>query len=202
MANEEFNKMLDDYMGGIRKKNLIPFSEKFKKFFKSRLKKKIQIGQDTTEDYIDVREDRLESAVIEQKKGFFAKLFKLFSAKPKPEMPEESPEIINEKPIEEFKEPEIEYEEPIVKEKKCCFIRGIIKKIFCFRKKEKVEEPEKEPEIKTYSSEMDEDVVKVLNIVNELFKKLPENVKQDFRNSGDFEIYSNVLKKYHIMRKE
>ena len=28
MANEEFNKMLDEYVGGIRRKSLMPFSEK------------------------------------------------------------------------------------------------------------------------------------------------------------------------------
>ena len=195
MANEEFNKMLNDYMGGIRRKNSIHFSEKFKKFFKSKPKKKIQIDRDTTEEYIDVRDDRLESAVIEEKNGFFAKLFKLFSAKPK--MLEENSEIVSEKPIEEFKEPEIEYEEPIIKEN---FIIRLFKKIFHPKKKD-IEEPEEEPEIKTYSSEMEEDVVKVLNIVNSLFKKLPENVKQDFRNSEDFEVYANVLKKYHITKK-
>ncbi len=188
MANEEFNKMLDDYMGGIRRKSSMPFSEKFKRFFKSKPKKKIQIDQDTKKRYIDVNDEIVETNIIEKRKGFlggfFGKFLKLFSAKPKSEMLEEDSEIISEEPIEEFKEPEIEYEEPIVKEMKESFISRFFKKIFCFRKKE---EPEKEPEIKTYSSEMDEDVVKVLNIVNSLFKKLPENVKQDFRNSDDFE---------------
>lgn len=70
MANEEFNKMLDDYMGGIRRKNSIRFSEKFKKFFKSKPKKKIQIDQNTTEGYIDISDEKMESAAIEEKKGF------------------------------------------------------------------------------------------------------------------------------------
>ena len=83
MANDEFNKMLDDYMGGIRKKDSIHFSEKFKKFFKSKPKKKIQIDQDTTKEYIDVGDDRLESAVVEEKKGFFSRFLELFSLKHK-----------------------------------------------------------------------------------------------------------------------
>ncbi|MCG2711656.1 MAG: hypothetical protein L6416_04950 [Candidatus Omnitrophica bacterium] len=140
----------------------------------------------------------MESAVIEEKNGFFAKLFKLFSAKPKKIFEEEK--IVFEEPEEESKT-ETEYEEPIVEDMKESFISKLFKKIFCFRKKEKPEEPEKEPEIKTYDGEMEEDVVKVLNIVNSLFKKLPENVKQDFRNSDDFEVYANVLKKYRIIKK-
>jgi len=201
MANEEFNRMLDEYMSGIRNKSSMPIPEKIRKLFKPRPKKKIQLDQGTTEEYIDVSDERLESDIIEEKKGFFAKLFKLFSAKPKSEMPKEV-EIISEKPAEEFEKPKTEYEEPIVKEMKENFISRLVKKIICFRKKEKHEEPEKEPEIKTYNSEMDEDVVKVLNIVNSLFKKLPQNVKYEFKNSEDFEVYSNVLKKYHIIKKK
>jgi len=193
MANEDFNKMLDDYMGSIRKKDLIHFSEKFKKFFKSKHKKKIQIDQDTTEEYIDVRNDRLESAVVEEKKGFFSRFLELFSPKHK-EISEEEFETA-------FEEPEVKVEEPeteefVVKEMKENFISRFFKRIFHPRKKH-VEEPE----VKTYSSEMNEDVVKVLNIVNSLFKKLPQNVKQDFRNSEDFEVYANVLKKYRIIKK-
>ena len=131
--------------------------------------------------------------------SFFGKFLKLFSAKPKKTFEEEK--IVFEEPEEEPKT-ETEYEEPVVKEMKESFISKLFKKIFCFRKKEKPEEPEKEPEIKTYGSEMDEDVVKVLNIVNELFKKLPQNVKYQFRNSKDFEIYSDILKKYHIIKKD
>jgi len=195
MANAEFNKMLEDYIGGIRKKDSIHFSEKFKKFFKSRPKKKIQIDQDTTEEYIDVRDDRLESAVVEEKKGFFSRFLELFSLKHK-KLSEEEFETACEEPEEKQKEIKTEYEEPAVKEIKENFIGNLFKKIF-HPKKEDI----KEPEIKTYSSEMDEDVVKVLNIVNELFKKLPQNVKQDFKNSEDFEVYANVLKKYHIIKK-
>ena len=75
MANDEFNKMLDDYMGGIRKKNLIPFSEKFKKFFKSKPKKKIQLDKDTTEDYVDISDEGMENVVIEEKKRLFRGFF-------------------------------------------------------------------------------------------------------------------------------
>ncbi len=196
MANEEFNKMLDDYMGGIRKKNLIPFSEKFKKFFNSKPKKKIQPNQDTTEEYVDINDGGLENAVIEEKKGFlegfFGKFFKLFSAKHKKTSEQEFETVLE--------EPKIVEEEVFVKEMKENFIIRLFKRIFHPKKKD-IEEPEKEPEIKTYSSEMDDDVVKVLNIVNSLFKKLPQNVKQEFRNSEDFEIYSNVLKKYRITKK-
>lgn len=199
MANEEFNKMLDDYMGGIRRKNSIHFSEKFKKFFKSKPKKKIQIDQNTTEEYIDVRYDRLESAVIEEKKGFFSRFLELFSSKHK-EISEEEFEAVCEEPEVKAEEHETVCEEVVVKEIKENFITRFFKRIFHPKKKD-IEGPEEEPEIKTYSSEMEEDVVKVLNIVNSLFKKLPENIKQDFRNSGDFEIYSNVLKKYHITKK-
>lgn len=212
MANEEFNKMLDDYMGSIRRKSSMPFSEKFKKFFKSRSKKKIQIDQDTTEEYIDINDEIVETNIIEKRKGFlggfFGKFLEFFSAKPK-KTSEQEFETSFEKPEEESKEAKIKYGEPRIgneetsaKEMKGNFIRRLFRKIFCFRKKEKPEEPEKEPEIKTYSSEMDEDVVKVLNIVNELFKKLPKGVKQDFKNSKDFEIYSDVLKKYHIIKKK
>ncbi len=196
MANEEFNKMLDDYMGGVRKKNSIHFSEKFKNFFKSRPKKKIQIDRDTTEDYIDIREDRLENVVVEEKKGFFSRFLELFSPKHK-EISEEEFETAFEEPEIKAEEPEIESEEVVVKEN---FILRLFKRIFHPKKKD-IEEPEEEPEIKTYSSEMNEDVVKVLNIVNLLFKKLPQNVKQDFRNSEDFEVYANVLKKYRIIKK-
>ena len=199
MANQEFNKMLDEYMGGVRRKSSMPFSEKIKKLFKSKPKKKIQPDKDTTEEYVDISDEGLENAVIEEKKGFFAKLFKLFSAKPKKNFEEEK--IVFEEPEEEPKT-ETEYDEPIVKKMKENFISKLFKKIFCFRKKEEPEEPEKELEIKTYNSEMDEDVVKVLNIVNELFKKLPQNVKYQFKNSEDFEIYSDVLKKYHIIKKD
>jgi len=195
MANDEFNKMLDDYMGGIRKKDSIHFSEKFKKFFKSKPKKKIQIDQDTTEEYIDVGDDRLESAVVEEKKGFFSRFLELFSLKHK-KLSEEEFETACEEPEEKQKEIKTEYEEPAVKEIKENFISNLFKKIF-HPKKEYI----KEPEIKTYSSEMDDDVVKVLNIVNSLFKKLPQNVKQDFKNSEDFEVYANVLKKYRIIKK-
>ena len=203
MANDEFNKMLDDYMGGIRRKNSIPLSEKFKKFFKSKPKKKIQPEQDTTEEYVDISDEGLENAVIEEKKGFlegfFGKFLRLFSAKPK-KTSEQEFETVLEEPEEEPKT-EIEYEEPVVKEVKENFIIRLFKKIFHHKKKD-IEEPEEEPEIKTYNSEMDEDVVKVLNIINSLFKKLPQNVKYQFRNSEDFEIYSKVLNKYHIMKKE
>ena len=197
MANEEFNKMLDEYVGGIRRKSLMPFSEKIKKLFKSKPKKKIQIDQGTTEEGIDINDERLESYVIEEKKGFFAKLFKLFSAKPK-KTSEQEVETVFEEP----EEIETKYEEPVVKEVKENFISKLFKKIFCFIKKEKSEEPEKEPEIKTHGNEIDEDVVRVLNIVNSLFKKLPQNVKYEFRNSKDFKIYSDVLKKYHIIKKD
>ena len=197
MANEELNKMLDDYVGNIRKKNSMHFSEKFKKFFKSKPKKKIQIDQDTTEEYIDVRDDKLESSVIEEKKGFFSRFLELFLPKHK-EISEEEFEAVYEEPEVEAEEPETE--EVVVKEVKENFITRFFKRIFHPKKKD-IEEPEKEPEVKTYSSEMDKDVVKVLNIVNSLFKKLPENVKQDFRNSEDFELYASVLKKYHIIKK-
>ncbi len=197
MANKEFNNMLDDYVGSIRKKNSINFSEKIKKLFKSKPKKKIQIEKGTTEEYIDMNDERLESDVIEEKKeGFFAKFFKLFSAKPKKTFEEEK--ILFEEP----EEAETKYEKPIVKEMKENFISKLFNKIFFFRKNEYPEEPEKELEFKTYGSEIDDDVVKILNIVNELFKKLPQNVKYQFRNSKDFEIYSNVLKKYHIIKKD
>jgi len=210
MVNEEFNKMLDDYMGSIRKRNSIDFSEKFKKFFKSKPKKKIQPepSQEIVKEYIDLSNEGLESAVIEGKKGFFSKFLELFSKKSKKGINEEEFEYVYEKSKEDLKETKIEYGEPkigdeevSVKEIKNNFIIRLFKKIFYPRKKD-IEEPEKEPEIKTYSNEMDEDVVKVLNIVNSLFKKLPENVKQDFRNSKDFEIYSDVLRKYHIIKKE
>lgn len=197
MANEEFNKMLDEYVGGIRRKSSMPFSKKIKKLFKSKPKKKIQIDQGTTEECIDINDERLESYVIEEKKGFFAKLFKLFSAKPKKTSEQEVETV-----FEEAEEIETKYEEPVVKEVKENCISKLFKKIFCFIKKEKPEEPEKEPEIKTHGNEIDEDVVKVLNIVNSLFKKLPQNVKYEFRNSKDFEIYSDVLKKYHIIKKD
>ena len=212
MANEEFNKMLDDYMGGIRKKNSIDFSEKFKKFFKSKPKKRIQPepSKEIVKEYIDFSNEGLENAVIEEKKGFlegfFGKFLGLFSAKPK-KTSEQEFETVLEEPEEEPKETKIEYGEPkigdeevSVKEMKKNFIIRLFKRIF--HPKKDIEEPEKEPEVKTYSSEMDEDVVKVLNIVNSLFKKLPQNVKQDFRNSEDFEVYSTVLKKYHIIKKE
>ncbi|MFH1209947.1 MAG: hypothetical protein V1663_04115 [archaeon] len=200
MANDEFNKMLDEYMGGIRRKSSMPFSEKIKKVFKSKSKKKIHPDKDTTEEYVDISDEGLENVVIEEKmgflEGFFGKFIGLFSVKPKKTFEEEK--IVFEEPEEEPKT-ETEYEEPVVKEMKENFISKLFKKIFCFRKKE---EPEKELELKTYGSEMDEDVVKVLNIVNELFKKLPQNVKYQFRNSKDFEIYSDILKKYHIIKKD
>ena len=208
MANDEFNKMLDDYMGGIRKKNFIPFSEKFKKFFKSKPKKKIQPDKDTTEEYVDISDEGLENTVIEEKsgflEGFFGKFLRLFSVKSK-KTSEQEFETVLEEPEEEtnidYGEPIIGDEETSVKEIKENFIIRFFKNIFHPKKKD-IEEPEEEPEIKTYSSEMEEDVVKVLNIVNELFKKLPQNVKYQFRSSKDFEIYSDVLKKYHIIKKE
>ncbi len=197
MANKEFNNMLDDYVEGIRKKNSINFSEKIKRLFKPNPKKKIQIDQGTTEEYIEINNEMLESETTEEKKGgFFAKFFKLFSAKPKKTFEDEK--ILFEEPEED----ETKYEEPVVKEIKENFITKFFNKIFFFRKKEYTEEFEKEPELKTYGSEMEEDVVKVLNIVNELFKKLPQNVKYEFRKSDDFETYSNVLKKYRIMKKD
>ncbi len=208
MANDEFNKMLDDYMGGIRKKNFIPFSEKFKKFFKSKPKKKIQPDKDTTEEYVDIGDEGLENTVIEEKsgflEGFFGKFLRLFSVKSK-KTSEQEFETVLEEPEEEtnidYGEPMISDEETSVKEIKENFIIRFFKNIFHPKKKD-IEEPEEEPEIKTYSSEMEEDVVKVLNIVNFLFKKLPQNVKHDFRNSEDFEVYANVLKKYRIIKKE
>ncbi len=208
MANDEFNKMLDEYMGGIRKKNFIPFSEKFKKFFKSKPKKKIQPDKDTTEEYVDISDEGLENTVIEEKsgflEGFFGKFLRLFSVKSK-KTSEQEFETVLEEPEEEtnidYGEPIIGDEETSVKEIKENFIIRFFKNIFHPKKKD-IEEPEEEPEIKTYSSEMEEDVVKVLNIVNELFKKLPQNVKYQFRSSKDFEIYSDVLKKYHIIKKE
>ena len=208
MANEELNKMLDDYMGSIRKRNSIDFSEKFKKFFKSKPKKKIQPepSQEIVKEYIDLSNEGLESAVIEEK-GFFSKFLELFSKKSKKNINEEEFEYVYEKPKEDLKKTKIEYGEPkigdeevSVKEMKENFIIRLFNKIF-YPKNKDIEEPEKEPEIKTYSSEMDDDVIKVLNIVNSLFKKLPQNVKQDFRNSEDFEVYANVLKKYRIIRK-
>jgi len=210
MANEEFNKMLDNYMGGIRKKNSIDLSEKFKKFFKSKPKKKIQPepSQEAVKEYIDLSNEGLESAVIKEKRGFlggfFGKFIGLFSAKPK-KTSEQEFETVLEEPEEKPKETKIEYGEPkisdeevSVKEMKENFIIRLFKRIFHPKKKEELE---REPEIKIYNNEMDEDVVKVLNIVNFLFKKLPENVKQDFRNSEDFEVYSAVLKKYRIIKK-
>ncbi len=213
MANEEFNKMLDNYMGSIRKRNSIDFSEKFKIFFKSKPKKKIQPepSKEVVKEYIDISNERLENAVIKEKgflNGFFGKFMGLFSAKSKKGINEEEFEYVYEKPKEDLKETKIEYGEPkisdeevSVKEMKENFISRFFKRIFHPRKKD-AEEPEEELEVKTYSSEMDEDVVKVLNIVNFLFKKLPENVKQDFRNSEDFEVYANVLKKYRIIKKQ
>ena len=207
MVNEEFNKMLDNYMGGIRKKNSIDFSGKFKKFFKSKPKKRIQLDQDTTEEYVDISGEGLENAIIKEKKGFlngfFGKFIGLFSVKSKKTSEQEFKTVLEE-PEEEtnidYVGPMIGDEETSVKEIKENFIIRLFKSIFHSKKKD-IEEPEEEPEIKTYSSEMEEDVVKVLNIVNFLFKKLPQNVKHDFRNSEDFEVYSNVLKKYHIIKK-
>jgi len=207
MANDEFNKMLDDYMGGIRKKNLIPFSERFKKFFKSKPKKKIQLDQDTTEEYVDISGEGLENAVIKEKKGFlnsfFGKFIGLFSVKSKKTSEQEFETVLEESEEEaniDYVGPMISDEKVSVKEMKENFISRLFKSIFHPKKKD-IEEPEEEPEIKTYSSEMEEDVVKVLNIVNFLFKKLPQNVKHDFRNSEDFEVYANVLKKYRIIKK-
>ena len=208
MANEEFNKMLDNYMGGIRKKNSIDFSGKFKNFFKSKPKKRIQPepSKEMVKEYIDFSNEGLENAVIEEK-SFFSKFLELFSKKPKKDTNEEEFEYVYEKQKKDLKETKIGYGEPkigdeevSVKEMKDNFIIMFFKRIFHPKKKD-IEEPEKEPEVKTYSSEMDEDVVNVLNIVNFLFKKLPENVKQDFRNSEDFEVYANVLKKYRIIKK-
>jgi len=207
MANKEFNNMLDDYVGSIRKKNSINFSEKIKKLFKSKPKKKIQLDQDTTEEYVDISGEGLENAIIKEKKGFlngfFGKFIGLFSVKSKKTSEQEFKTVLEE-PEEEtnidYVGPMIGDEETSVKEIKENFIIRLFKSIFHSKKKD-IEEPEEEPEIKTYSSEMEEDVVKVLNIVNFLFKKLPQNVKHDFRNSEDFEVYSNVLKKYHIIKK-
>jgi len=204
MANKEFNNMLDDYVGSIRKKNSINFSEKIKKLFKSKPKKKIQLDQDTTEEYVDISGEGLENTIIKEKKGFlnsfFGKFIGLFSVKSKKTSEQEFEAVFEESEEEtsiDYAEPMISDEEVSVKEMKENFISRLFKSIF-HPKKKNIEEPE----IKTYSSEMEEDVVKVLNIVNELFKKLPQNVKYQFRSSKDFEIYSDVLKKYHIIKKD
>jgi hypothetical protein len=195
MVNDDFNKMLNDYMSGIRRKNSMPFSNKIKRLFKSKPGKKIQLSKNTAGEYIEVTDERLETPIIENKKGFFSKFLGLFSVKHK-EIPEKEFETVYENPKKEQEEIKTEYEEFAVKEIKENFISRLFKKMF-YPKKKDIEEPE----LKTYSSELDEDVVKVLNIVNLLFKKLPQNVKQDFKNSEDFEVYANILKKYHIIKK-
>jgi len=197
MVNDDFNKMLNNYMSGIRRKNSIPFSNKIKKMLKLKPKKKIQLSKNITEEYIGVTDERLETHIIKNKKGFFSKFLELFSIKHK-EIPEEEFETAFEES--EVKAEEHETEEVVAKETKENFITRFFKRIF-HPKKKGIKDPEEEPEIKTYSSEMNEDVVKVLNIVNLLFKKLPQNVKHDFRNSEDFEVYANVLKKYRIIKK-
>jgi len=44
----------------------------------------------------------------------------------------------------------------------------------------------------------EDDVKRVLKVIDDLFGKLPENVVAEFANSKDFELYERVLKKYGL----
>jgi hypothetical protein len=204
MANDEFNSMMDEYVGKKRKSASMPFSGRVKNMFGQRKKKKARVEQPNTEEYIDVTDESFKNPELEDQKSFlenfFEKFLDIFSSKSEEKMKEDIENIEYGSNDEEL--PEQECDEVTVEQKDGVFTR-VIKSISCFFKKEEPEEeePELEPETEEIK-ELDGDVVEVLNIVNELFKKLPQDVKEEFKNSDDFETYARVLKKYHVVKKK
>ena len=59
----------------------------------------------------------------------------------------------------------------------------------------------KEEEKKTSDQSLDDDVIKVLQITDDLLGKLPDDVINDFALSEDFKIYEKVFERYNIKRK-
>jgi len=201
--------MIDSYVSKKRKSSAISFSQQIKKMFGQRKEKKMVVEQYNGEEYINVTDESFKNPEIEEQKGFlesfFGKFLDLFSSKKKDELREEEIEDIyapGEDSDEETEADDEEFKE-VEDEKKQGFFERMIKNLpFFSRKKEAYdEEPEITEKIEDIN-EMDEDVVRVLNIVNSLFKKLPPGVKHEFKNSGDYEFYSNVLKKYRVMKKD
>ncbi len=209
MANDEFNNMMDEYVSKKRKSDSISFSGKINKIFGQKKEKKVIVNQPDNSEYIDVTDENFKNPEIEQQKSFletfFGKFLELFSSKTKDEIREEDIEDISYNEQEEIKEgevPEAECNEVAVVHSDGFFTR-IIRKISCIFKKDETKEEQPELEHETEEiKELDEDVIEVLNIVNELFKKLPQDVKEEFKNSEDFETYARVLKKYHVIKKK
>jgi hypothetical protein len=72
------------------------------------------------------------------------------------------------------------------------------------RKKEKQElkgqqkKSNKKEKYTTQSTELDQDIKKVLLVTDALLSELPEDVINRFTQSDDFELYEKVLNKYKI----
>ncbi len=207
MANDEFNSMMDDYVSKKRKSGSMSFFKRIKEPFLEKKEKKVKI-EPLSEEYIDVTDESFKNPEIEEQKGFlenfFGKFLGLFSHNKKKTTEEDIENIEYESnPVKEQETfPEPECEEVAVVHSDGFFTR-VIRKVSCLFKKDQTneEEPELEPE-KEEAKELDNDVVEVLNIVNELFKKLPQDVKEEFKNSSDFETYARVLNKYHVTKKK
>jgi hypothetical protein len=207
MADNEFNRMMDDYVSRKRKSDSKSFFKKNRGLFQK--ERKVKIQQMGSDEYINVTDESFKNPEIEEQKGsiekFFEKISGIFSQRKDEVITEEEMENIDDENY-SFTEQQIdsepECEEVTVKHSKGFFTR-VIKKVSCLFKKDQQKDEDTELHEETEQpKELDNDVVEVLNIVNELFKKLPHDVKEEFKSSNDFETYARVLKKYHVAKKK
>jgi hypothetical protein len=146
------------------------------------------------EDFNKDLNDYISSKKRQQRGGIFDFLKNKNTGVKKMTEEEKKQEIEDIEDMEDEAESLEEQEEEIEEEKEGLF-RRIINKL----KMNKTEEIPEEEEVEL-AHELDEDTKKVLKMSYEWLKYMPESKLRDFKESEDFALYKEVLKKYGLAK--
>ena len=192
MVNSDFNLDMDNYLRKIRKKRTDPIDY-------SNGKAKVSANEKNINDLPDdeiIIEEREENGF----KKFFVSIFRKNKKTNKLELEEEFEKDI---PIEEanemINEIEDDFEDEFFKTEsffKRFFSRMFPKRLDVDDINEELIDAQLDPDV----SNLLEDTKKTFKSINHWLEKLPTNEKTAFKNSEDFIIYTEFLKKYRLIR--
>ncbi len=192
MANSDFNLDMDNYLRRVRKKRTDPIDYS---------NGKAKVSKNST-NVNDLPDDEIIIETKEEKglKKFFISIFKRNKKTDQLELEEEFEEDI---PIETADKMIDEVEEEIFDEFEN--VDNFFKRFFSriFPRRLDVDDIDEEL-INTQLSEQDSEVLndakKTFKSINYWLEQLPADKKAEFKNSEDFIVYREFLKKYRLIR--
>ncbi len=191
MANSEFNLDMDNYLRKIRKKRTDPVDY-------SNGNAKVS---DFSTNINDLPDD--EIIIEEKQKGVFRKfLISLFKRNRATDVMELEEQYKEEIPVETaISEEDFEDEfEEIERETESALMRFFSRLFHRRLASEDIDEELIEAQLYGNTSNVIEDTKRTFQVINKWLEKLPAKEKKEFKNSEDFIVYRQFLKKYKLIK--